>query len=125
MVFVITCFIIREAYMIISHDGNLSLLVRNQSNIEEVDIKVYIDNEIVFFEDVGNEFILDYTGKSLLKSPGRYKVRIEASDRKIQYEDTFYIVGSKWLDIQFLNKERDGFEYIIKLSVSSFPFVIE
>ena len=116
-----------ELSLYILNNGNLIVLICNDSNIKNAEIEVYIDNVKVIDEFFSNE-VIHYYKKFSLKVPfGNHTIVVKNRNKSITKEYRIYLFTVKWLFIDFLEDtpNADNDKYIFNLESDFLPLLIK
>ena len=88
-------------------EGNFTLYVSNQSfAIDPVDVKIFIDNQIVVDQDFYVESQHSWQVFQLSLVPGKHTLRAKSRKGKARLEKTFDVKGRHWAVVDFFYYPR-------------------
>lgn len=125
IILAITLFFLgRQVYWIVSEDGNIVVYVHNSSDMEEVTMEIIIDGKQLYKDSYSSEY-LAYSKYSIWESLGKHSIEVKVQNENISQNRDFYILGAKWVNVEFMNKELNSTDYQLQVSIESSPLVIE
>lgn len=122
---IVIFFLARQGYWLVANEGNVIVYVTNSSYQDEVQIEVSIDDGKLSFTDSHTNQNLSYKRYSVFESFGNHSIEVKVPEKNISYKQDFFLLGVKWINVEFTNKESDETDYELQLSVESSPIVIE
>ena len=109
----------RQLHWLIKESGNVIVYVTNSSHQDEVEIEVNIDGKKFDVDTYTNQYLW-YKKFSKFESLGNHTIEVKVKEKDISQTKEFFVLGAKWINIEFFNEVVDD-SYGLQISVESSP----